>query len=271
MKVIYAGFSKCGTKTMQRALQELGYTVYDFLENYEYLGDKWQKIFNKGGTKEDFYEMFKDVDAVTDMPAFYFWNQILEAFPDAKIVFSQRATEEEWMKSMNHQIDQNENPFMSLIAVLLSPTHWKLRKWSMDMVRAIIGVKPNGWLKSNKDQVNRMMFLHTYRSHNAYVLSCAPKEQLLVYTMGDGWGPLCKFLNQKIPDTPFPHRNKKGSITTEIINESALFKRIKTEMVISSSLLVLGGVYISYKIYKSPSKFDFSAVTQIISGVNNFW
>lgn len=48
MKVIYAGFSKCGTKTMQRALQELDYTVYDFLENYEYLGNKWQKIFNEG-------------------------------------------------------------------------------------------------------------------------------------------------------------------------------------------------------------------------------
>ena len=33
----------------------------------------------------DFYKMYKDVDAVTDMPAFYFWKQILEAFPDAKV------------------------------------------------------------------------------------------------------------------------------------------------------------------------------------------
>jgi len=271
MKVIYAGFSKCGTKTMQRALQELGYTVYDFLENYEYLGNKWQKIFNEGGTKEDFYEMFKDVDAVTDMPAFYFWNQLLEAFPDAKIVFSQRATEEEWMKSMSNQIDQNENPFMSMIAVLLSPTHYRLRKWSIDMIRVIIGATPNGWFKSKKDKVNRMLFLHAYRSHNAYVLSCAPKEQLLVYSMGDGWGPLCEFLGREIPDKPFPHRNKKGSITMELINESALFKRIKTEMVISSSLLIAGSAYLIYRTYKNPIKFDFSAATELISGFNNFW
>ena len=87
MKVIFAGYSKCGTKTMAEALRILGYNVYDFMENYEYLGDKWMKIFKEGGTKDDFYEMYKDVDAVTDMPAFYFWNQILEAFPDAKVFF----------------------------------------------------------------------------------------------------------------------------------------------------------------------------------------
>ena len=85
MKVIYAGFSKCGTKTMAQALRDLGYNVYDFMENYEFLGDKWMKIFQEGGTKEDFYEMYKDVDAVTDAPCCYFWKQILEAFPDAKV------------------------------------------------------------------------------------------------------------------------------------------------------------------------------------------
>ena len=88
MKVIFAGYSKCGTKTMAEALRILGYNVYDFLENYEYLGDKWMKIFKEGGTKDDFYEMYKDVDAVTDMPTFFFWNQILEAFPDAKVVLT---------------------------------------------------------------------------------------------------------------------------------------------------------------------------------------
>ena len=43
------------------------------------------KVFREGATKADFYEMYKDVDAVTDMPANYFWKQILEAFPDAKV------------------------------------------------------------------------------------------------------------------------------------------------------------------------------------------
>ena len=42
MKVIYAGYSKCGTKTMRAALTELGYEVYDFMENYELLGGEFK-------------------------------------------------------------------------------------------------------------------------------------------------------------------------------------------------------------------------------------
>ena len=43
------------------------------------------KILNHGGTKEDFYRMYKNVDAVADTPAFFFWQEIHEAFPDSKV------------------------------------------------------------------------------------------------------------------------------------------------------------------------------------------
>ena len=36
MKVIYAGFSKCGTKTMAQAFKDLDLKVYDALEHYEH-------------------------------------------------------------------------------------------------------------------------------------------------------------------------------------------------------------------------------------------
>ncbi len=88
MKVIYAGFSKCGTKTIAEALRLLDYEVYDFLENFEFLGDRWMKIFEEGCTSEMLYEMYKDVDAVTDMPCFFFWDELLQAFPDAKASLS---------------------------------------------------------------------------------------------------------------------------------------------------------------------------------------
>lgn len=86
MKVIYAGFSKCGTKSMAKALRELGYNVHDFMDHYEKNGDKWEKICKEGGTKEDFQKMLEKVDAVTDIPAYFFWQEILEAFPEAKVL-----------------------------------------------------------------------------------------------------------------------------------------------------------------------------------------
>ena len=70
---------------MREAFRILGLEVYDGVENYLYLGDDWLKIFNEGGSKEDFQRMFENVDAVTDIPSYFFWEEIAEAFPDCKV------------------------------------------------------------------------------------------------------------------------------------------------------------------------------------------
>ena len=85
MKVIYAGFSKCGTKTMERAFLMLGYKNYDVLDNFQFLHDEWWKIMTEGGTREDFRAMLEGVDTMTDLPACLFWEEILDAFPDCKV------------------------------------------------------------------------------------------------------------------------------------------------------------------------------------------
>ena len=85
MKVIVAGFSKTGTKTMNAALTELGYNVYDNQEHFVFHFEDWVKIFDGKGTLADFKRMYENVDAVTDSPAFIFWHEIHQAFPDAKV------------------------------------------------------------------------------------------------------------------------------------------------------------------------------------------
>ena len=85
MKVIVAGFPKTGTKSINAALTELGYNVYDYLEHYLYHYNEWKKILNGDGTIDDFRNMYKDVDAVVDIPACFYWYEIHQAFPDAKV------------------------------------------------------------------------------------------------------------------------------------------------------------------------------------------
>ena len=85
MKVILAGFSKTGTKSMNSALTELGYNVYDFIDHFWHHDKYWTQILKNGGSIVDFKEMYKDVDAIVDIPAFVFWEEISEAFPDAKV------------------------------------------------------------------------------------------------------------------------------------------------------------------------------------------
>lgn len=85
MKVIVASFSKCGTKTLHAALEELGFNVWDFTEAHTYHYEQWTKIMDHGGSVEDFRKMFQNIDAVCDVPTFFFWEEIHRAFPDAKV------------------------------------------------------------------------------------------------------------------------------------------------------------------------------------------
>ena len=48
--------------------------------------------------------MYKDVDAVTDGPPNVFFGEILEAFPDFKVVFMVRDSEEIWARSAKNQL-----------------------------------------------------------------------------------------------------------------------------------------------------------------------
>ena len=85
MKVILASFPKCGTKTMACAFEELGLKNCDFADQFmEQRGD-WTKFIESGEC--DFKRMFENYDSVTDTPACFFWKQISDAFPDAKVYF----------------------------------------------------------------------------------------------------------------------------------------------------------------------------------------
>ena len=44
--------------------------------------------------------------------------------------------------------------------------------------------------------VNMDLKISQYRKHNLYVKNHCPPDRLLIYKLGDGWEPLCKFLNK---------------------------------------------------------------------------
>ncbi|GAA4902088.1 sulfotransferase [Streptomonospora salina] len=46
-----------------------------------------------------------------------------------------------------------------------------------------------------------------FERHRAAVVEAGPAERLLVYELGQGWGPLCAFVGAGEPETPFPHLN----------------------------------------------------------------
>ena len=47
-----------------------------------------------------------------------------------------------------------------------------------------------------------------YVKHIEMVKRVTPKDRLLVFGLGEGWEPLCKFLDKEVPDMPFPRVNE---------------------------------------------------------------
>jgi hypothetical protein len=55
----------------------------------------------------------------------------------------------------------------------------------------------------------------------AEVRAEVPAERLLVFAIGDGWAPLCDFLDVPVPDTPFPRLNDGGDFWARLGGEPA--------------------------------------------------
>ena len=102
MKVICAGLSKTGTSSMAKALQILGFSVFDCYEHLVIHHDEWASVY-RHGKMPDFLSMYQNVDAITDLPVALWYEEIHKTFPDAKVILSVRDSEEVWVKSWVQQ------------------------------------------------------------------------------------------------------------------------------------------------------------------------
>jgi len=94
MKVIGAGFGRTGTMSLKGALEQLGFGpsfhMIDVARQPELL-PAWQAAVD--GDPVDWEQVFEGWDSTVDWPACTFWEQIWQAFPDAKILLSVRDPE----------------------------------------------------------------------------------------------------------------------------------------------------------------------------------
>jgi len=236
MKVIVASLPKTGTKSIAEALRVLGYQVDDVLEQYQHHYSDWQVILSRGYGKEEFYEMYKEVDAVTDMPACLVWQEIHQAFPEAKVILTMRENEEVWLKSFKKQITVLDESWLTWLAQKWGPT----TRTFLWMIKTA-GEKFSGLNTSPKlsfpyvrIEWNDMLLKNWYRKHNSHVIQATNKDNLLILDLSEGWEPLCRFLQKPVPDdVPFPHLNKNSSLLETVLTQHPVANRLHTERMIS--------------------------------------
>ena len=189
LKIIGAGFGRTGTESMKRALELIGfgpcYHMHEVLPDQGKV-DAWRAIAS--GEPGDWDQVFSGYQATVDWPGAFVWRELAEHFPEAKILLTHRDSES-WYRSMENTI----------LEVLRSSTE----------PHTIAG----RLLKKGvfNDQVwDRDHIIATFEKNVADVQAAFSDDRLLTYNIGDGWEPLCRFLDCPIPDQPFPHTNRPG-------------------------------------------------------------
>ena len=149
--------------------------------------------------------------ACTDQPAAIVAEQLVAAYPEAKVILIERDIDK-WFESFRKTVIAGVNspaiPFVSLID----------RDCMGAMARQtdLIGehyfhikAKRQAWLRNNSAFFEEWLQKSkaAYLAHNAEVKRVTPPERLLLYQLDQGWKPLCKFLSKPVPDVPFPKVN----------------------------------------------------------------
>ena len=204
MKIICAGYGKTGTKSIAKALRHLGFTVFDWEEQTFDFVDHWVDVF-QNGTKPDVKRVYQNADACVDMPGCFFFEEILEDFPDCKVILSVRE-EDSWIESLVRQLD-SLYALRTKTRTALSPTARKVDYVLDAFLNTAIG---------SFNTKSTYVIRQRYRIHNHRVKSIVPPDKLLVYNVKEGWKPLCDFLECEVPTIAFPRENVKAEITKAI-------------------------------------------------------
>ena len=208
MKIICAGLSKTGTSSIASALKMLDFNIYYFWEHEAIHGDEWLDLYLKG-KNPDFISMYQGVDGVTDLPAAFWYQEIFEAFPDAKVVLTVRDSEDVWLKSYVKQCDFDMNlEGCGFLQKLL------IRSWSHRRYYALNDAMNSAAFGSLQEE-STLLFKKKYREHNERVKAAIPKERLLVFNVKQGWKPLCEFLGCEIPEEDFPWLNAGQTLNSQ--------------------------------------------------------
>lgn len=193
--VIGAGWGRTSTNSLKVALEKLGFGPCHHM--HEVIANPEQVSFFKAavdGDQVDWGKLFAVYRSAVDWPVAYFWRELSELYPEAKVILSVR-DEEAWWRSFSRTILKQmrvpKEQFSDPQFVDLSKMVDKL------LIERVFQCAPD-----NKEQV-----LTRFRAHIDEVRKTLPAERLLIHQAADGWGPLCRFLDCPLPDESYPFLN----------------------------------------------------------------
>ena len=217
LKIIGVGFGRTGTTSLYTALNELGFPCYHMFEvirnkqNKTHL-DFWLDVANsEPGAPHDWEQVFSKYTAAVDNPACVVWRELRAAYPNAKFVLTLHPKGAAvW--------------YESTIQTIYAP----MRMWQFKLLEAVtpFGRKFGAmcrklvWQRGHQNTIeDREAAIAYYHEHIETIKAAIPADRLLVFSVDQGWDPLCDFIGVPVPTSAFPN-----------INDRAEFQKIKRGM-----------------------------------------
>ena len=200
LEVIGAGFGRTGTMSLKAGLERLGFSKCHHMEEVGKNPESasfWQDASQRKVANEpiDWSVPLGGYKAAVDWPSCAFYKELMDAYPDAKVILTTRDPES-WYTSVTGTIYGTNQVEEDAIPPPMRPL--------FKMVRAVV------WKGTfNGKFEDKAYAIDVFNAHIEEVKRVVPAEKLLVYSVKEGWEPLGEFLGVSVPDEPFPHLNEK--------------------------------------------------------------
>ncbi len=190
LKVIGAGFGRTGTNSMQIALNSLGFGPCHHMSEVSdnpLMKTRWRAFMK--GTDFGWGELFEGYASCMDWPSAYYWRDLMQIFPEARLILTWRDPESWWRSFENtllkyyEQTDDRDSV-------------------GYQIIDKVFDGQPEG----------QDLALALYEANVEAVRATVPADRLLVHALGDGWEPLCAYLGVPVPDQPYPRTNSTAKI-----------------------------------------------------------
>jgi hypothetical protein len=222
MKLIGAGLPRTGTLSQKVALEMLGlapcYHMVNVLGNLDE-ADHWRRALEGQARWDEVFDGFK---ATVDWPGSFFWRELIEHYPNAKVLLSVRDATG-WERSMRETIFGIF--YGDMLMRDLSTARGRVDpKWH-GYIEMMEGMWQRSGLIADGASTSSESMQSAMERFNEEVQATVPSDRLLVWSVGDGWEPLCEFLELDVPDTPFPHLNDSKEFVERVVDGALLALR----------------------------------------------
>ncbi|MFT7210636.1 MAG: hypothetical protein ACI9XK_000873 [Granulosicoccus sp.] len=196
LKVIGTGFGRTGTDSMRNALNILGvgptHHMFELGEDAP-LREPWLKLVK--GADPDWELLFTGYNACIDWPSAFYWRTLIVEYPDAKVLLTMRSATS-WWKSF-------ESTILKLILSEDKPNSFG----QLLLIDQVFDGRPD----------DRAHAIAIYNRNVEEVLATVDPERLLIHNLGDGWDPLCEWLDRPVPDIDYPSGNTTQDFRQRVV------------------------------------------------------